>query len=822
MPMEDFAAPPFPDHPQLQWRLALKGRVRRPTALLPLAEHMLASGAGDDVAVGRAHVVKAWALLGARQLGPAHASADAAVCHLVASGDAAARALALDLQAQVALNDGDDGAVLRHALAAADLPESARLPQEWSVLMGRLAGSFERQGKPEEALRWHYRALPMAAASGDPMVHAHALAAVGGLQLSLLNIEEAATLCEQAWHLVRDEPAGYAWVMSAANWAMVLMLQQRFAEAVPLADAILCQELAMAGVNRHQYPLLLGELLAHAGQLERAQALLDRGLALYPKAPEQPLNWVRAQAVLWNAQGQHARALELCLGALLEIAAQSSPRKAEDFDLMRLHEEAGVAHEALGHLALALAAHREAARVERRMTAASMRARRLTMQIQSEVDSARRERDSAVLRERDAAQDKLRLNALNQQLEETSRAKSRFLAAASHDLRQPLHALGLQLAHLRSGVDGAARDGIEQRMERTLGSLTHMFDALLDLSRMDAGVLSPRLQTVALVPLLLRLVDELTPVAQARGLRLALHLVGERTTHSDPALLETMLRNLLANALKYTPRGGVLLALRQRGDGLALQVWDTGVGIAAHEREHIFEEFYQVEPAAADTAMAGAGKAHSASQDRDRTQGLGLGLSIVKRLSALLGHALQLRSVPGRGTRFTLLLPHVEQAAAAEPAGAPGAASHEAAKPHRLRIGVIEDDVEVRDSLAALLRRWGHEVLAGERAADLLPPHGASGGPPGLLSACALDAVISDFNLSHGTRGDTEVALLRQALGSPVPALIVSGDTGAEHLRRLQASGLPWLTKPLQPARLRAWLMGCVGSRSTASGADGP
>jgi signal transduction histidine kinase len=779
MQILDALAGPFTGDAMALYRLALQGRVRRPAALGPLADHLLQQAGLDHAAAGRALVVGAWAQIASGQREAAGHSAAMAQARLDRCDDPGAQALGLDLAAQLANTGGQYSEAVRLGLAVMAVPEALRLPAEWVATMVRLASAYERLGQFDEALRWHYRALAVVADAHDPVAHALVLAGAGGLQLSLLNMEDAASLCEAAWALMRDQPHGLAWGTSAMNWLMVLRLQQRYAQALPLAHLIHAADPALGAPNRYKRLLLLAEVFWYAGHVAPVQALLDEGLALYAFGADPPGEWVRLQARLWLADGQPARALQACRARLGQVDDQADGNDST-YDVVQWHSMAAEALQALGDFQGALQSQRDAGAAERRLAGAATRARRLTLQIQYELENIRRERDASLQREQAAAQEQARLAQLNQQLEEASLAKSRFLAAASHDLRQPLHALGLQLAHLRSGVDDAEREVVEQRMGRALGALTTLFDALLDLSRMDAGVVAPRRQTVALTPLLLRLADELAPVAQARGLRLALHLSGPRCTDSDPALLETMLRNLLGNALKYTRRGGVLLALRDQGEHLWLQVWDSGVGIGPQERERVFEEFYQIDGAASGPA-----------------EGLGLGLSIVKRLSQLLDHPLRLDSRLGLGSRFGIRVPRRDHPAPQAPA-APAQLAPAGAQ-RALRIAVIEDDALVSESLVALLQRWGHQVLAADSAQALLQAQG-----PGLL----LDAVIADHRLRSDATGDAEVARLRQALGQAVPALIVTGDTSPAHLRALAGSGLPWLSKPVQPLRLRGWLMG--------------
>ena len=367
--------------------------------------------------------------------------------------------------------------------------------------------------------------------------------------------------------------------------------------------------------------------------------------------------------------------------------------------------------------------------------------------------------------------------------EAADQAKARFLAAASHDLRQPAHALGLYTAALRAGPLAPQQAELAERMQGSLAALDTLFAALMDVSRMDAGAVVPQWDTVALAPLLQRLADEWAPQAEARGLRLALHLSDPAaTTVTDPVLLERVLRNLLANAVKYTQHGGVLLACRLRtgAEGQRhhrVEVWDSGEGIAAAEHERVFEEFYQASP--------GPGL------DRGASAGLGLGLAIVQRLSRLLQLRVQLHSQPGRGSVFM-----VEGLA---PAGvalqAVAAAKREMRRLAGLRVAVLEDDTEVRDAMRRLLRLWDCEVVDGDCAADL---QARLGGPP--------DAVVADVRLAAGRTGVEELRLLQAGWPAEVPVLWISGETAPEGLRRLLPAGAEVLTKPVSPARLRAWL----------------
>jgi signal transduction histidine kinase len=414
--------------------------------------------------------------------------------------------------------------------------------------------------------------------------------------------------------------------------------------------------------------------------------------------------------------------------------------------------------------------------------------------------------------------------------EAADQAKARFLAAASHDLRQPAHALGLYLATLRAtlappgaathdsptsarGRDGAGdgpdaeRAELLERMAASLAALEAQLTRLLDLSRLEAGALEPNWDLVPLEPLLRRLADEFGALAETRGLRLALHLGRApddvpRVSVTDPVLLERVLRNLLANAVKHTARGGVLLACRARrvtdgtgeadGDATApgalqwrIEVWDSGPGIAEADRERVFEPFQQL-----------------ANPARSRAGGQGLGLAIVRGLAQVLGLQVALHSRPGRGSVF-----FVEGLA---PSGSvPQAAAAARAALQRLRgmrVALLEDDDEVRDATTRLLASWGVEVIAAADAdglADAVAAAPAGAGSPG---AGPPQALVADVRLGGGRHGPDEAARLARRWGRAVPLLLVSGETAPEVLAALRAGGHTCLAKPVAPSRLRAWL----------------
>lgn len=399
------------------------------------------------------------------------------------------------------------------------------------------------------------------------------------------------------------------------------------------------------------------------------------------------------------------------------------------------------------------------------------------------LESLNRDLESRVSRQSEAltlALDNMR--TARDAAERANRGKTGFLAAASHDLRQPIHALGLYMGSLRQRPLESAAGDIVDRMEGSVAALESLLDALLDISRIDAGVLVPQARAFDLGELLHRLADEFAPEAAAHGLRFSARMGGARPARAtaDPMLVERVLRNLIANAVKYTRSGGVLVTCRLRGalgptPRWRVEVWDTGPGIAPDEQERVFDEFYQ-----------------AGNPGRDRRGGLGLGLSIVRRLAQLMKLPLAMHSRVHRGTRFVLDLPAFMHAMSTV------APTEEKETLPKMVVAVIDDDAEVLDAMRTLLNSWHCEVLGGTDADAVLRLVGAGHPPP--------QAVVADLRLLGGRDGVREIARLRDAFGATLPALLVSGDSAPERVRMMQGSGLPWLAKPVPPARLRSWL----------------
>ncbi|ENO90671.1 hybrid sensor histidine kinase/response regulator [Thauera linaloolentis] len=373
------------------------------------------------------------------------------------------------------------------------------------------------------------------------------------------------------------------------------------------------------------------------------------------------------------------------------------------------------------------------------------------------------------------------LRARTAEAEHANASKSHFLAAASHDLRQPMHALGLFISELSQQALDARSRQIVDRIAASADAMEQLLDSLLDISRLDAGVLVPAIRSFDPVPILERIRDEQMPAAHGRGIRLRLRTIPAHV-RSDPMLFERIVGNLVGNAVRHTRDGSILVACRSRGDTLRVEVRDNGPGIPAESQQAIFQEFVQL-----------------GNPERARDKGLGLGLAIVRRLVVLLGHRLELRSAPGRGSVFALELPlsaAEAEAATTEDARALGSLNG-------IRVAVVEDDPLVRDAMLGLLASWGCELIVANDAEHLLEQLEDETEPPEVL--------ITDLRLGGRLDGIDLALRLRRPPGRPPHTVLISGDTAPEALARARAAGLPLLHKPLRPAKLRALMHRMLG-----------
>ncbi|MGQ9368235.1 hybrid sensor histidine kinase/response regulator [Azospirillum sp. ST 5-10] len=364
--------------------------------------------------------------------------------------------------------------------------------------------------------------------------------------------------------------------------------------------------------------------------------------------------------------------------------------------------------------------------------------------------------------------------------EEADRSKTRFLAAASHDLRQPMQSILLFAEALAPHLAGDETGQRKMRhLQHGLETLKGLLDGLLDLSRLDAGIVRPQVQEFAIGDLLDHLGASYAPVAAGKGLEWRVTAC-HHTVRSDRILLGRMLRNLIENAVRYTERGRIRIDCGDSGDRLRIRVRDTGIGIPADQTGAIFEEFHQV-----------------GNPGRDRSQGLGLGLAIVRRLSALLDHPVTVRSRPGRGTVFTVEVPLARRRDPAARTARTGPATVETATPRAFAV-VVDDDAVVLMGLRTILQEWGYDVLTAMAAAPALKRLEESGRRP--------DVVLVDYRLRDGRVGTEAVEGIRARFGPEVPGIILTGEIGPEPQRDAAALQLGLLYKPVTPNLLKAAL----------------
>ena len=483
-----------------------------------------------------------------------------------------------------------------------------------------------------------------------------------------------------------------------------------------------------------------------------------------------------AWSVPWPQAGNGKEAAALWQGGLLMLAALSvvvAVGWGIAARLVRPISELTDAIERLGRgerVRLHVGGDRILGRLQRGVNEASQELERARNRMQSELG-----RTSIELADRNA------------RLEAASTSRARFLAAASHDLRQPLYALTLFSSALRAGETNPDRLARVMRIEECVASLDRMFSELLDLSRLEAGAMQPMPTEIRLDELFDEVSRNFRLPAESRGLRLVVRKT-DAWVRSDRIMLGRILNNLVSNALRYTDEGGVLVGVRRLGAGrIRIDVSDTGMGIAPEHQQSVFEEFYRVD---------------RQRQDGERGRGLGLGLATVRKLAELLGCEVGLASRPGRGTRVSLALDACPRVRAGDPA-----------IPDRpididgLRVLVVDDDATILEGLETLLREWGCHVLAAEDEAGALARLAQWPRPP--------DLVISDLRLREGRNGIEVLQAVarhyRRDLRDPGFArLLVTGETRPDRIGEITASRVPVLFKPVSPEKLREAMLAAV------------
>ena len=378
-------------------------------------------------------------------------------------------------------------------------------------------------------------------------------------------------------------------------------------------------------------------------------------------------------------------------------------------------------------------------------------------------------------------QSNIDLSAAKENAELANLSKTRFLAAASHDVLQPLNAAHLSVSALAEVQTSDEGRKLVRQVERSLETMEDLLRTLLDISKLDAGVVQPEVGDVSLEALFSSLRSDFLPEAEKKGLSLKFRPVNV-VVRSDRTLLRRILQNILSNALRYTRSGGVLVGTRHRGDTIRIDVADTGCGIPEDQREAVFEEFHRGTSTLADGGLAG---------------GLGLGLAIVRRMAAALGHPVTFSSRVGRGTIF-----HIDVPIGMAPAE-PTTATTDMDRPRGYglfgtKVLLVENDGDVLSAMTSLLERWQCLVRAATSTDDALDLLGDTDWVP--------DIVIADQHLDGGDLGTATIAEVRDYLGRPVPALIVTADGSELVAKAARAAGIELMRKPLKPAQLRALL----------------
>ncbi|MDH5446799.1 MAG: hybrid sensor histidine kinase/response regulator [Gammaproteobacteria bacterium] len=375
-----------------------------------------------------------------------------------------------------------------------------------------------------------------------------------------------------------------------------------------------------------------------------------------------------------------------------------------------------------------------------------------------------------------------------QKAEMESLSKSKFLAAASHDLRQPLHALHLFFDALKLSTTLEEREKLYPNINYSIKSLGELLNALLDISKLDANAVDYNLQPTALGEVIDNIAREGEVEASNKGLKLRVRHC-DCAVETDPVWLDRVLRNLVSNAIRYTRSGSILIGCRKRGDKVMLQVWDTGIGIPDSEQENIFVEFQQLN-----------------NPQRDRNKGLGLGLAIVKRLCKLLGHSIEVKSRMAKGSVFSLTMKLSTQQLQSDDSMSLKLSDNLQGKQTLL----IDDEEQINQAMSVLLQKWGCEVVTANSQQEALDKIRQKNIQP--------DVIIADYRLADNRNGVEAIQAITTALGKTIPALLITGETSPDQINTIKATGYKLLHKPVKPAKLRIMLNKlCKASKTKAA-----
>jgi len=362
--------------------------------------------------------------------------------------------------------------------------------------------------------------------------------------------------------------------------------------------------------------------------------------------------------------------------------------------------------------------------------------------------------------------------------EQANITKSKFLAAASHDLRQPLHALTLFTSVLDESIQYPKVRKVVDQIKASVDALQNLFNALLDISRLDAGVIQVEKTDFYLQPLFDKLINDFDPLAKEKGLRIDCPAC-VYAVHSDMTQLEQILRNYISNAIRYTDSGEIKVSCVSDGNDITINIIDTGLGITEENLEAIFDEFHQL-----------------SNPERDRSKGLGLGLAIVQRTAKLLGHTIRVESQSGKGSTFSVCVPQAHDVA--EKSEDTPDINKAARQVTNELIIVIDDEASIREGMQNLLEQWGYEVISAADECEVLNLLRQQSRTP--------DGIIADYRLREYKTGIEVINAIHAEYDKDIPALIATGDTSVDELREVNNSGFQVLHKPVAPAKLRAFL----------------
>jgi signal transduction histidine kinase/CheY-like chemotaxis protein len=383
-----------------------------------------------------------------------------------------------------------------------------------------------------------------------------------------------------------------------------------------------------------------------------------------------------------------------------------------------------------------------------------------------------------------------RLERVNNQLitardgaELANRFKTRFFTAVGHDLLQPLHAARLSLSALSESSQAPQQQRLIAQVDHALSTIEELLGTILDLSKLEAGAVRPSVQVLQLADLFRGVAVDLEPISRSKNIALKMRPTSALVM-SDALMLKRILQNLLANSVQYTEQGGVLLAARRRGDTIRIEVWDTGPGIAASEQKKIFEEFHR-----------------GAAAERSHAGGFGIGLAIILRMADALGHKIDLCSRPGRGTRFSIVVPRAEDGRLVAPLSQEKSkAALQAYGLTGIRAMVVDNDPSVLEGMRSLLGRWGCEARF---AADARSVEELLAAEPSFRP----DVVLADYHLANGDSGLRVVEFIRATHGKDIAAIIITADRSSDTADKAMKVGCEVLRKPIKPAELRALVL---------------